>query len=120
MRVQLLGRVVVVLDDGRHLPGEATTLLGRAPEARPGEHVDALLTVPDPAVSKTHLGMRVAGAFAWITDRASTNGTTLVGPDGRERKLEAWVETTVTVGSEVRFGGSTLRVLLPEDSSQGA
>lgn len=111
------GGVAVVLPDGRHLPGEATTLIGRDPRAREGEQVEALLRVADQSVSKTHVQMRISGGRVSITDRASTNGTELVGPDGTRVELEPWRETAVPVGSTVRMGSTEILVMLPEDVS---
>ncbi|MBZ2195237.1 FHA domain-containing protein [Occultella gossypii] len=107
-------QIQVLLSDGRHLPLNATTLLGRAPQSRSGEEVEGLLEVDDPAVSKTHLAVRVEGNKVWVTDRASTNGTSVKGPGGEESDLEPWQETLVPVGGEVRFGHVVLSVLLDE------
>ncbi|MGC0271758.1 FHA domain-containing protein [Pseudactinotalea sp. Z1739] len=111
------GGVAVVLPDGRHLPGEATALIGRDPRAREGEQVEALLRVADQSVSKTHVQMRISGGRVSVTDRASTNGTVLVGPDGTRVELEPWRETAVRVGSTVRMGSTEILVMLPEDVS---
>ncbi|WP_154794665.1 FHA domain-containing protein [Occultella kanbiaonis] len=107
-------QIQVLLSDGRHLPLNATTLLGRAPQARSSEEVEGLLEVDDPAVSKTHLAVRVEGNKVWVTDRASTNGTSVKGPGGEESDLEPWEETLVPVGGEVQFGHVVLSVLLDE------
>ncbi|WP_163542138.1 FHA domain-containing protein [Occultella kanbiaonis] len=107
-------QIQVLLSDGRHLPLNATTLLGRAPQARSSEDVEGLLEVDDPAVSKTHLAVRVEGNKVWVTDRASTNGTSVKGPGGEESDLEPWEETLVPVGGEVQFGHVVLSVLLDE------
>ncbi|CAM3700949.1 FHA domain-containing protein [Occultella aeris] len=107
-------QIQVLLSDGRHLPLNATTLLGRAPQARSSEEVEGLLEVDDPAVSKTHLAVRIEGNKVWVTDRASTNGTSVKGPGGEESDLEPWQETLVPVGGEVQFGHVVLSVLLDE------
>jgi hypothetical protein len=100
--------VAQVRVDGRLLePG--TTLVGRAPAARAGERIDHTLAVEDPTMSKTHLAVRVTPAGVWVTDRASTNGTTVVA--GRdERRLDAWQETKVPSGARVRAGATVLAV----------
>lgn len=115
-RAPVRHRVTVLLEDGRHLPDEATTLLGRAPQAKADEQVEALLDLADPAVSKTHLEVRVRGGTVVAVDRASTNGTVLIAADGRESDLEPWQETTVTVGSTLMVGTTRVLVLLPEDA----
>ena len=52
-------------------------LVGRRPITQPGEHVDQLVVVSDPArsVSKTHLEFGLEGDDLWICDRYSGNGT---------------------------------------------
>ncbi|PFG41288.1 hypothetical protein ATJ97_3836 [Georgenia soli] len=100
---------------GGRLLDPGTTLLGRAPAARPGERVDRALAVEDPTMSKTHLAVRVTPAGVWVTDRASTNGTTVV-TDGGEQRLEAWRETKVPPGALVRAGATVLAVAGGESS----
>ncbi|MCK6209428.1 FHA domain-containing protein [Georgenia sp. EYE_87] len=104
--------VVQVRLGGRLLePG--TTLVGRAPAARAGERIDRTLAVEDPTMSKTHLTVRVTPAGVWVTDRASTNGTTVVTAHG-ERRLAAWEETKVPPGARVRAGATVLAVAADE------
>lgn len=105
----------VLLPDGRHVPNDAVSLIGRDPQPRPGETVDALLKIADRSVSKTHLTIRVTGRQVWATDRASTNGTVLRGPDGTSTDLAPWAEHAVPVGSTLTVGGTTIEVLLAQD-----
>jgi pSer/pThr/pTyr-binding forkhead associated (FHA) protein len=94
---------------GGRLLEPGTTLVGRAPAARAGERIDHTLAVEDPTMSKTHVSVRVTAAGVWVTDRASTNGTTVVTGRGEER-LGAWQETRVPAGSRVRAGATVLAV----------
>lgn len=103
--------VVVLLSDGRHLPDQAISLIGRDPTPREGEQVDALLRISDQSISKTHLGVRICGERVWVTDRASTNGTVLVRPDGTQGDLEPWQETVVPAGSVVKLGSSQILIM---------
>ncbi|UFU04922.1 FHA domain-containing protein [Ruania halotolerans] len=111
-------RVRFHMEDGRVMGSEGVSLLGRAPAAREGETVAALVTLSDSAVSKTHLALRIEGARAWVSDRASTNGTILVTSAGEERRLVPWEETPVAPGETLQVGASVLRVEL--DRSPGA
>ncbi|WP_345037490.1 FHA domain-containing protein [Georgenia daeguensis] len=102
---------------GGRLLEPGTTLVGRAPAARAGERVDHTLAVEDPTMSKTHLAVRVSRAGVWVTDRASTNGTTVVTDRGEER-LGAWQETKVPAGSRVRAGATVLAVAGEETDNE--
>ncbi|WP_089772148.1 FHA domain-containing protein [Ruania alba] len=111
-------RVRFHMDDGRVMGSEGVSLLGRSPAARDDEPVATLVTLADSAVSKTHLALRIEGARAWVTDRASTNGTLLVTSAGEERRLVPWEETPVAPGEALHVGTSVLRVEL--DRAPGA
>ncbi|QDB78914.1 FHA domain-containing protein [Georgenia wutianyii] len=104
----------VRLSDGRELaPG--TTLVGRAPAPKAGEHADALLAVADERVSKTHLTVHVEGGAVVVVDRASTNGTVVHAPDGTSRPLTAGEPAELTDGDVVVLGSTTLTVGEPAD-----
>jgi len=92
---------------GGRLLEPGTTLVGRSPAARPGEPVDRTLAVDDPTMSKTHLAVRVTPGGVWVTDRASTNGTTVVTGNG-EQRLVPWQETRVPPGARVRAGATVI------------
>ncbi|WP_043500138.1 hypothetical protein [Georgenia sp. SUBG003] len=51
--------------------------------------------------------MRVTPAGVWITDRASTNGTTVVTERG-EQRTQPWQETEVPPGARVRAGATVI------------
>ncbi|WP_147916944.1 FHA domain-containing protein [Ruania zhangjianzhongii] len=99
----------VRLSDGQDVAADGLTLIGRSPAGRNGEQVSALLAVTDSAVSKTHLAVRMAEGRAWVTDRASTNGTLLVR-DGAQQSLTPWQEASLAPGDRLLLGGMTLQV----------
>ena len=100
----------VTFDDGHTVVVDGLTLLGRRPEARPGEPVRHLvpLSSSDMSVSKTHAQLQVApdGALV-VTDRGSTNGSQLVR-SGVTRELPPGRPTTLLQGDEVRFGDRSM------------
>jgi pSer/pThr/pTyr-binding forkhead associated (FHA) protein len=66
---------------------------------------------PERSISKVHLafGLEPDGRL-WVMDRGSTNGTVVVGPDGRSAALVAGSRATVAPGWTVRFGRRTVQV----------
>ena len=104
----------VRLSDGQAVVADGLTLIGRSPAARTGEQDTALLAVTDTAVSKTHLAVRLAEGRAWVTDRASTNGTLLLR-DGAQQSLTPWQEAPLAPGDRVLLGGMALQVEPVED-----
>lgn len=102
-----------VLDDGTELDLSTIVLLGRDPAPGPFEDQASLVPVVDPerSVSKTHIKVELIGGVVMATDRGSTNGSALVGPDGAIGELTPGVPTEVPSGSFVRFGSRSVRVL---------
>jgi uncharacterized RDD family membrane protein YckC len=100
----------VTFDDGHTVLVDGLTLVGRRPEARPGEPVRHLipLSSSDMSVSKTHAQLQVApdGGLV-VTDRGSTNGSQLVR-SGVTRELPPGRPTTLLQGDEVRFGDRSM------------
>ena len=91
------GETVEVLGSG---------LVGRRPITQPGEHVDQLVVVSDPArsVSKTHLEFGLEGDDLWICDRYSGNGTVARPLGDVARQCEAGRRYRVTRGTRVEIG----------------
>jgi hypothetical protein len=91
------GETVTVLGSG---------LVGRRPMTQPGEHVDQLVTISDPArsVSKTHLEFGIEGQDLWICDRYSGNGTVARPLGGEARVCESGRRYRVTRGTRVDIG----------------
>ncbi|MEE6282396.1 FHA domain-containing protein [Georgenia sp. MJ170] len=103
----------VMLADGRRLaPG--TTIVGRAPQPRDGERVDATLAVDDAQVSKNHLTVQLGPGEVVVTDRGSTNGSVVHGPDG-PWPLAPGEPATLADGDVVVLGVTTLVVGEPAE-----
>lgn len=103
----------LAFSDGTRVAASGTTLLGRDPAAAHDDPVGAvLLPLADASMglSKTHAAVTVDERGVHVTDRWSSNGTAIVGADGRARVLEPGVPTPVAAGSTVRAGGVEFRV----------
>lgn len=103
--------VAVLLEDGRRLEVGIVTLVGRAPRPRPNDPAVTTIAVEDATVSKTHAAFRVAVDSVHVTDRSSTNGTTVVDDHGGSRRLRPWAEEPVQIGSEVLLGSYRVRIV---------
>ena len=107
--------VRLAFDDGATVRVTGTALLGRNPAAAIGEKADQLIDFADMgrSVSKTHLHLQPDGASGlWVTDRNSTNGSSVVAPDGRHMALEAHSPVLAPAGSTVYFGDRHFTVAL--------
>ncbi|CAI9416885.1 FHA domain-containing protein [Nocardioides sp. T2.26MG-1] len=112
-------------DTGETLVVDGPVLLGRDPEARPGEQARHLLPLrsSDLSLSKTHACLRLGGeGVLELVDLGSTNGSILLRR-GAARELPAGRATTLLDGDVVRFGDREMRVSrrigsdpLPDDS----
>jgi hypothetical protein len=103
---------VLAASTGERAVVAGSGLLGRKPVAQPGESFDQLLTLADPtrSVSKTHLEFGVESGELWVLDRFSSNGTTLVAPDGRRTVCEPGRRYRVARGSRIEVGDQHLMV----------
>ena len=101
------------LDDGREVALAGLVLIGRAPEARPGEPAPTLIAAGEPGktVSKTHLALNVDNRGLYVVDRGSTNGTALRDPAGGLEPCAANAQVRLSEGSVVSFGERMLQVL---------
>ena len=102
---------VAVLDDGREIEISGLVLLGRNPQARPGEEDAELIKVADETrtVSKTHLALGVDASGLYVMDRGSTNGTTLTRVATGSRPCPAGDVVPAAEGI-VSFGDHWLRI----------
>lgn len=105
-------RWVVVLDDGRELRIGGLVVLGRKPEARPGEEAAQLITLADETrtVSKSHLALDVDDRGLFMTDRGSTNGSRVTPPDGESQRCTPWEPVHLQPGAVVSMGDHWLKV----------
>lgn len=102
---------VLTWDDGSRMAVYGRTLYGRNPA---GEAGAVAIAVRDEtlSLSKTHFEIGGDSATAWIVDRHSTNGTTLVR-DGGRFPLAPGVRTTLRPGDALEFGDRRLTVGAP-------
>lgn len=105
----------VTLDDGRDVPVLRLVLIGRNPQARPGEEDAQLIKISDETrtVSKTHLALGVDAGGMFVMDRGSTNGSTATDLDGHSRPCAPGDVVQVDVGTIVSFGDHWLEVKRP-------
>lgn len=108
-----LARWQVSFDTGEQFEVRGLTLVGRRPEARAGEPVKRLVTLPsdDMSLSKTHAQFQVVpdGALV-VMDRGSTNGSILVRA-GVSKRLTGGKPATLRDGDRVRFGDREMSVV---------
>jgi pSer/pThr/pTyr-binding forkhead associated (FHA) protein len=103
----------VRLDTGEELPVEGLVLLGRGPQARPGESVAQLVPLrsADMSVSKTHAQVQpVEDGSLVAMDRGSTNGSVVIRR-GVPRHLTPGRPMTLLEGDVLRLGDRALEVL---------
>lgn len=102
----------VAFDSGESFVVEGLAIVGRRPEAKPGEPVRHVVPLrsSDMSLSKTHAQFQVApdGALV-VMDRGSTNGSYVVRR-GMSKALTAGRPSTLLAGDEVRFGDRTMSV----------
>ncbi len=95
------------LSDGSVLQVTGRMVIGRDPDpARHGPGVE-VVRVDDPqrAVSKTHLALELRAGTLWVEDLGSTNGTTVMTPDGSESEARQGQPLAASAGDTVHFGG---------------
>jgi hypothetical protein len=98
-------------DDGSRIDVSTLTLIGREPANVPSQPPARLVVVADPgfSISKTHLAVGVDERGLWVSDRHSTNGSSIVGATGVVPLL-AGANTPVSAGTTVRFGDRSFTV----------
>ncbi|MDJ0314380.1 RDD family protein [Arthrobacter sp. H35-D1] len=93
-------------DDGHFEDVGTVALIGRNPAGYDGEMISRLISVQDSSrsVSKTHLHVRIGAEGLWVTDRNSTNGSSLSDANGMETALVGGTPALAEIGSRVHFG----------------
>lgn len=101
------------LDDGREVELTVTVLLGRNPQR--GEEDPEAHLVPASGdgrmISRTHVLIGTDPRGVFVVDRASTNGTALVGEAGALEPAPAGVQVRVREGQQVSYGNRWFTVL---------
>lgn len=99
-------RFVLQFSTGESVTVLGSGLVGRNPSMQPGEYVDQLVPIFDAgkSVSKTHLEYGQEGGRFWITDRYSTNGSTIRQPDTEPRRADPGRRYYVARGTRVDIG----------------
>ncbi len=99
---------VLIWDDGTRMAVYGRTRYGRNPVIDEGA---VAIPVRDEtlSLSKTHFEIGGTSSAAWIVDRHSTNGTTLVR-DGGRIPLIPGVPTTIRPGDNLELGDRRIMV----------
>ena len=93
-------------DNGQSFTVHGSGLVGRKPQSAPGEQHDDLLAVDDEnrSLSKTHLEFGIDAGGFWVTDRGSTNGTSVLTAHGEPLDVLVGVRIHVPGDGSVRVG----------------
>lgn len=96
----------LTFDDGRSEDISTVALIGRNPAGYDGEMISRLIRVHDSSrsVSKTHLHVRISTEGLWVTDRNSTNGSSLSSARGASTPLVGGTPMLAEIGFRVHFG----------------
>ncbi|MFC7482839.1 FHA domain-containing protein [Luedemannella flava] len=99
-------------DDGRQASLSLIILVGRDPAATAEEFAAQLVAVADEgrSVSKTHLALGADERGAWVVDRHSTNGTSVLRA-GTPVRCPPGERVYLPLPATIRFGDRTLRVV---------
>lgn len=99
-------------DTGEVIEAMGPGVIGRAPVAGPGEHMEHFVAISDPdkSVSKTHLAFGTDQHGLWVEDKGSTNGTELVVAGGVSIPVAQGQRVAVPDGATVRFGERSFTV----------
>jgi hypothetical protein len=99
-------RFVLQFSTGESVTVSGAGLIGRNPAAQPGEYVDQLVSIFDvgKSVSKTHLEFGQEGGRFWVSDRYSTNGSTVRQPEAEPRRCEPGRRYFVVRGTRIDVG----------------
>lgn len=100
------GAYLLSFDNGQSFTVHGSGLVGRKPQSAPGEQHDALLAVDDEnrSLSKTHLEFGIDEGGFWVTDRGSTNGTSVLTAHGEPLDVLVGVRIHVPADGSVRVG----------------
>ncbi|MEP7763653.1 RDD family protein [Sanguibacter sp. 25GB23B1] len=93
-------------DNGQSFTVHGSGLVGRKPQSAQGERHDDLLAVDDEnrSLSKTHLEFGIDEGGFWVTDRGSTNGTSVLTAHGEPLDVLVGMRVHVPGDGSVRVG----------------
>ncbi|GAA2083088.1 hypothetical protein GCM10009840_19430 [Pseudolysinimonas kribbensis] len=99
-------RFVLQFSTGENVTVRGQGLIGRNPNAEPGEVVDQFVAVFDPtkSVSKTHLEFGQESGRFWVSDRFSTNGSVVRQPDADPQRCDPGKRYFIARGTRVDIG----------------
>lgn len=99
-------RYVLQFSTGESVTVFGSGLVGRNPQAEPGESFDTTVWVIDPtrSVSKTHLEFGQTGGRFWVNDRFSGNGSIVREPDAAPARCSPGRRQLVARGSRIDMG----------------
>jgi hypothetical protein len=99
-------RFVLQFSTGESVTVSGAGLVGRNPASQPGEFVDQLVTIFDAgkSVSKTHLEFGQDSGRFWVSDRYSTNGSTIRQPDAEPKRCDPGRRYFIARGTRVDIG----------------
>ncbi len=99
-------RFVLQFSTGESVTVSGAGLVGRNPASQPGEFVDQLVTIFDAgkSVSKTHLEFGQDSGRFWVSDRYSTNGSTVRQPDAEPKRCDPGRRYFIARGTRVDIG----------------
>ncbi|MGC0271904.1 RDD family protein [Pseudactinotalea sp. Z1739] len=103
---------VLTVDDGVSVTVSGNGLIGRRPQAGPGERVAHLVAVDDPgrSLSRTHAAFGIDGDELWVQDRGSANGTVVVSADGTTTRAFPGTRVPVPEDGRIEAGERSITV----------
>ena len=102
--------IVVEMSSGQRFELTARVLFGRNPVARADDGSAQLVAVQDAGVSKTHLAVGRSGDDAWLEDRGSTNGTTILNSVGELVVVTGTQRITLSLPATVIIGDTRVTI----------
>lgn len=109
-------RLVLTTSHGRR-PISSMAVIGRDPVVRADEPPDTeRIVISDPLASKTHAAVGGDHVSAWVEDRRSVNGVTVINAQGASRSLVPSVREPLQLGDVIRIGEQSLVVSAEEGS----
>lgn len=116
---QRLVLAIVCPPTGAPTEVDRPVLIGRAPAAKrvSGDELPHLVTVPSPSqdISRTHVQVKPEDGQVMVYDMHSTNGTSLIHPDGGRRDIPPGQGVVAGYGTVIDLGdGQTIAIDRPD------